>query len=150
MKTTTLIESPFANLGNIRRALEDAGAAVTVTADPERIGESDSVVLPGVGSFAPAARWLRDSGVASGMIQARDRGAAILGICVGHQLLFDSSEEGGSEAGLGFIHGRVRRFAGGLPVPQIGWNRVSLAPDPLFEGIGDGTSFYFVHSYHAT
>lgn len=148
--SVTLVESPFANLGNIRRALEAAGAAVSVTNDPERIAASDAVVLPGVGSFGPAARWLRDSGVAAGLTRARDGGASILGICVGHQLLFESSEEGEGESGLGFISGTVRRFSRGLPVPQIGWNTVRTREDRLFEGIADGTSFYFVHSYYAT
>lgn len=145
----TLIASPFANLGNIHRALRSAGGEVVVTVDPELIGESDCVVLPGVGSFAPAARWLRESGVASSLRAARDRGAHILGICAGHQLLFESSEEGGGEDGLGFIGGTVRRLETSLPVPQIGWNRVESQPDPLFAGIEPGTSFYFVHSYHA-
>lgn len=145
----TLIASPFANLGNIRRALQSADGEVVVTVDPESIEESDCVVLPGVGSFAPAARWMRESGVASALRAARDRGAHLLGICVGHQLLFESSEEGGGENGLGFIGGTVRRLETSLPVPQIGWNRVEVRPDPLFAGIEPGTSFYFVHSYHA-
>lgn len=144
-----LIASPFANLGNIHRALQAAGADVRVTAEPGEISESRAVVLPGVGSFAPAARWLRESGVASALRAARDRDAHILGICVGHQLLFDSSEEGDGERGLGFIEGKVTKFRAGLPVPQIGWNRIETQDDVLFEGVGNGTSFYFVHSYYA-
>ncbi len=144
-----LIASPFANLGNIHRALQAAGANVRVTAEPEAISGSRAVVLPGVGSFAPAARWLRESGVAAALRTARDRDAHILGICVGHQLLFDSSEEGEGECGLGFISGKVRKFRSGLPVPQIGWNRIQTETDHLFEGVGSGTSFYFVHSYYA-
>lgn len=146
----TLVESPFANLGNIRRALETAGATVCVTKDPGQIASSGALVLPGVGSFGPAARWLRSSGVAEAMTAARNSGASILGICVGHQLLFESSEEGGGEEGLGFITGTVRRFSQGLPVPQIGWNSVRTEDDPLFDGIAEGTAFYFVHSYYAT
>ncbi|MBW3672271.1 MAG: imidazole glycerol phosphate synthase subunit HisH [Acidobacteria bacterium] len=147
--SVTLVATPFSNLGNIQRALQSAGAEVIVSAEPEKIGQSRSVVLPGVGNFASAARWLRESGVASALHAARERDAHILGICVGHQLLFDSSEEGGGERGLGFIGGTVRRFGAGLSVPQIGWNRVETRRDALFEGIETGASFYFVHSYHA-
>lgn len=146
----TLIDSPFANLGSIRRSLEAAGAEVSLSSSPEEIAASRAVVLPGVGSFGPAARWIRESGIARGLTEARDRSASILGICLGHQLLFENSEEGGGESGLGFIRGTVRRFDRGLPVPQIGWNRVNLKPDWLFDGIEDQASFYFVHSYYAT
>lgn len=146
----TLVASPFANLGNIHRALLATGASVEVTAERSTIARSNAVVLPGVGNFAPAARWLRASGVGESLAETRDNGGSILGICVGHQLLFDGSEEGGGEEGLGFIRGTVRRFDGGLPVPQIGWNRVGWTDDPLFDAVPTESCFYFVHSYHAT
>jgi imidazole glycerol-phosphate synthase subunit HisH len=150
MPLVTLIESPFANLGNVARALEMAGARVSISALPEEIEACRAIVLPGGGSFAIAARWLRSSGIGKALSTARERGAWMLGICLGHQLLFERSDEGGEERGLGFLDGVVRRLETTLPVPQIGWNRVDFGSDPLFDGIASGTAFYFVHSYHAS
>jgi len=104
-------------------------------------------VLPGVGSFTAAMRWLLENHIDSAIREAVVGGASLLGICVGHQLLFDISYEMGTTRGLGLISGDVRKFEGRLPVPQIGWNRVS-ARGPLFEGVEDGV-FYFVNSYAA-
>lgn len=150
MHPVTLIESPFANLGNVARALEVAGATVSISRLPEEIEASRAIVLPGGGSFAVAARWLRSSGIGKALSTARERGAWMLGICLGYQLLFECSDEGGEERGLGFLGGVVRRLETTLPVPQIGWNRVDSGLDPLFDGIPSGTAFYFVHSYHAS
>jgi imidazole glycerol-phosphate synthase subunit HisH len=144
-----VIESPFANLGNVSRALEAAGGKVSISGVPGEIARSRTIVLPGGGSFAAAARWLRSSGIGDALSAARERGAWVLGICLGHQLLFESSDEGGGERGLGFLGGVVRRFETTLPVPQIGWNRVDFGADALFDGIPSGTAFYFVHSYYA-
>jgi imidazole glycerol-phosphate synthase subunit HisH len=147
--TTLLIDSPVANIANIRRALAAASADVTLSADPERIANAPRLVLPGVGSFAAAMRWLDGTGVADAVRSAVSRGALLLGVCVGHQVLFDDSEEDGQRRGLGILRGSVRRFSGALPVPQIGWNRVSptVGPSSLFAGIPSQTPFYFVNSY---
>jgi glutamine amidotransferase len=91
--------------------------------------------------------WLRETRIDAALRDAVANGASLLGICVGHQLLFDTSDEMGLTRGLGFVRGEVRRFEGSLPVPQIGWNRVS-ARGPLFEGV-DSEAFYFVNSYAA-
>lgn len=149
MSAVLLIDSPYANLANIRRALEAVGADVLCSADPERVAEAETIVLPGVGSFRAAMEWLGERTLDRALRGAVDRGARLLGVCVGHQLLFDASEEMGETAGLGLIPGRVVRFEGSLPVPQIGWNRVRSAGHPLFDGISSMTSFYFVHSFHA-
>jgi len=94
--------------------------------------------------------WLRETGVADALRDAVAGGASLLGICVGHQLLFEDSDEMEWTAGLGLCTGKVRRFENALvAVPQIGWNRVSVAGGALFEGIPDGTPFYFVNSYRA-
>src|SRR5205823_12070165 len=77
-------------------------------------------------------------------------GASLLGICVGHQALFDSSYEMGVTRGLGLVGGEVKKYEGALPVPQIGWNRVTTNGSPLFEGVAPKTSFYFVNSYAAS
>ena len=147
----TLIDSPYSNAANIARALRHVGAELTITRDAGEIAAADKLVLPGVGSFGAAITWLREHGIDTAIAEAVRRGAAILGICVGHQLLFDSSTESGSSRGLGLVEGEVVRFAGLLPVPQIGWNRVHVAPPSLslFAGIADGTAFYFVNSYAA-
>jgi imidazole glycerol-phosphate synthase subunit HisH len=143
--TTILIDSPVANVANIARALRVAGASLTMTKDPAEVASADKIVLPGVGSFAAAMAWLASTRIDVAMREAVARGASLLGICVGHQLLFDVSHEHGMTRGLGLIRGEVRKLEGALPVPQIGWNRV-FATSPL---IPDATPFYFVNSYAA-
>ncbi|HEV7487082.1 MAG TPA: imidazole glycerol phosphate synthase subunit HisH [Thermoanaerobaculia bacterium] len=144
---TTLIDSPVANVANIARALRTAGAELEVTSDPIAIANAEKLVLPGVGSFIAAMHWLTTNGIDDAIRDAVKRGTTLLGVCVGHQLLFDISHEMGSTRGLGLVNGEVRKFDGILPVPQIGWNRVA-ARGPLFEGVEDGI-FYFVNSYAA-
>jgi glutamine amidotransferase len=144
---TTLIDSPVANVANIARALRVTGADLDVTRDPAAIANANKVVLPGVGSFIAAMRWLTENNIDSAIRDAVNAGASLLGICVGHQLLFDSSNEMGATSGLGLIRGDVQQFDGSLPVPQIGWNRIA-ARGPLFESVENGV-FYFVNSYAA-
>jgi len=147
---TVLIDSPVANVANIARALRFVGAELEVTNDPAAIARAEQLVLPGVGSFAAAMEWLETSRVAPAIKDAVARGASLLGICVGHQLLFDASHEHGFTRGLALVRGEVRQFATTLPVPQIGWNRVAFDGSPLFASIDSGTPFYFVNSYAAT
>jgi glutamine amidotransferase len=144
---TTLIDSPVANVANISRALRVAGAELEVTRDTEIIANASKLVLPGVGSFIAAMRWLTENNIDAAIHQAVNRGAALLGICVGHQLLFESSHEMGTTPGLGLVRGEVRQYDGILPVPQIGWNHIA-ARGPLFDGVENGV-FYFVNSYAA-
>ncbi len=144
---TTLIDSPVANVANIARALRTARADLELTRDPAVIARAEKLVLPGVGSFIAAMQWLTQNKIDDAIHDAVKRGASLLGVCVGHQLLFDVSHEMVSTRGLGLIRGEVHKFDGVLPVPQIGWNRVA-ARGPLFEGIDDGV-FYFVNSYAA-
>ena len=142
-----LIDSPVANIANIARALRAAGATIDISRDASSIARASKIVLPGVGSFAAAMAWLRETRIDTALRDAVANGASLLGICVGHQLLFDSSYEMGITRGLGFVRGEVRKFEGALPVPQIGWNRVR-ARGPLFEGV-ESEAFYFVNSYAA-
>ena len=144
---TTLIDSPVANVANIARALRTAGAELEVTRDSIAIANAHKLVLPGVGSFVAAMRWLVDNGIDQSIHDAIKRSASLLGVCVGHQLLFDVSHEMGITPGLGLVRGDVQKYNGVLPVPQIGWNRVA-ASGPLFEGVENGV-FYFVNSYAA-
>jgi len=144
---TTLIDSPVANVANIARALRTAGAEIEITSDPIAIANAQKLVLPGVGSFIAAMQWLTETAINDAIRDAVKRGASLLGVCVGHQLLFDISHEMGTTPGLGLLTGEVHKFDGVLPVPQIGWNRVA-ARGPLFDGVENGV-FYFVNSYAA-
>ena len=148
--TVTLIDSPVANVANIARALRTVGAELHVTRDADAIRAARKIVLPGVGSFIAAMRWLQETRIDDALRDAVKSSAMLLGICVGHQALFESSSEMGNTRGLGILRGHIRMLDGPLPVPQIGWNRVDVTPSPLLAGIASGTPFYFVHSYAAT
>lgn len=143
----TVVESPVANLTSIGSALRAAGAEVDVTADPARIAAAERIVLPGVGAFPAAMTWLDSSGVADALRTAAADGAAILGVCLGMQLLFDRSSEERATQGLGLIEGEVVPLSKELPLPLVGWNRVRFNGDALFAGVTRDADFYFVHSY---
>src|SRR5262249_50063878 len=142
----------LSNLWSARRALESLGQEVVLAAGPGPLASADVVVLPGVGAFAEASRRLAGTGIGSAVREAARRGAGVIGICLGMQLLFDSSEEGGDAPGLGLLPGRVTRLhSGGARIPHVGWNRVepTEAGAHLF-GNGVTTPYlYFVHSYVA-
>ena len=143
--SVTLIDSPVANVANIARALREVGADLHITRDADDVARAEKIVLPGVGSFIAAMRWLEETKIAEAL---RRTTASLLGICVGHQLLFDLSYEMGTTRGLGRLRGTIDKIDGALSVPQIGWNRVTCR-GPLFDGIASGTAFYFVNSYAA-
>lgn len=130
-------------------ALRRLGAAVAVTADPAVIGKAQGVILPGVGAFAKAMAALKASGVIPALLGAVERGVPLLGICLGMQMLLDSSEEGPGVAGLGLIPGQVRQLqAPGLKIPHMGWNTIQPKKEhPLLAGLPDKPYVYFVHSY---
>src|SRR5438874_4518465 len=141
----TLIDSPVANVANIARALRAVGADLRVTRDARSIANARKLVLPGVGSFIAAMNWLVENRIDTAIRDAVNGGASLLGICVGHQLLFDLSHEMGTTRGLGLVRGEIVKYDGVLPVPQIGWNRVTSTG----RIVGDGV-YYFVNSYAAT
>ena len=143
-----LVDSGGANIGSVLYALERLGARARLSADPDEIVTAERVILPGVGAAGPAMALLRERGLIEVI---RGLKQPLLGICLGMQLLFESSDEGDVEC-LGLIPGRVRalRAAPGIRVPHMGWNAVEvLAEHPVLSGIPSGTYFYFVHSYHA-
>ncbi len=131
------------NLHSIRRALEAQGADVVVRADPVSLPFADVLVLPGVANFSRAAMGLAP--VAEELRRRMDAGMPTLGVCAGMQLLFEASEEGPG-LGVGYFRGKVRRLTGAR-VPHMGWDPVWFQPSPLFEGIPQGSEFYFAHSY---
>jgi imidazole glycerol phosphate synthase glutamine amidotransferase subunit len=135
------------NLVSIEQALMASGACVQVARTGADLEAADLLVVPGVGAAAPAMERLGASGLVEPILAwiAEDR--PYLGICLGLQLLFDSSDEDGV-ATLGVIGGRTTRLAAAPTLPHIGWNQVDLAHrHPAFDGIADGADFYFVHSY---
>ena len=142
----------LSNLWSARRALETLGHEVVLAAEPDPVSSASMIVLPGVGAFAEASRRLAKSGIGDAVREAARRGAAVLGICLGMQLLFESSEEGGDARGLGLLAGRVTRLRGSAPVPHVGWNRVlPTRPGAFLFGNGGAPErwLYFVHSYVA-
>lgn len=145
-----VIDAGVGNLGNLARAVERVGGQAEIAADPGRIAAARCLLLPGVGAFAPPREALRGA-AEEALREALARGAWLLGICVGYQILFEEGEEFGITDGLGLLPGRVTRLPETVPLPHIGWNRLhGLAPHPLLAGLaadGGGRYVYFVHSY---
>lgn len=150
MSRLAVIDAGVGNLGNLVRALRHVGADPELTVDPAVVASSKTIVLPGVGAFKPPRERLRGA-MEVALRSALDDGAYLLGICVGYQLLFESSTEFGATDGLGLLPGRIDKLPGDVALPQIGWNRlVHRADHPLLAGIpgGEGEGlFYFVHSF---
>lgn len=146
-----IIDYGMGNLRSVQKGFEKVGYEAIVTDDPKRVAAASKVVLPGVGAFEDAITELRNRGMIEPVLQAIDSGRPFLGICLGLQLLFETSYENGRHEGLGVVRGEVVRFE--LPpeysVPHMGWNQVAIRRrPPILEGIPDGTFFYFVHSYY--
>lgn len=142
----TIIDSGGANLASLQIAFARLGAEAVISSDAATIERASRVVLPGVGSARDAMTRLRTAGLDSVLRRLRQ---PILGVCLGMQLLFESSEEGSATC-LGILPGAVRRMPATpeLPVPHMGWNTLdTVQPDPLLTDIPPGAYFYFVHSY---
>jgi imidazole glycerol-phosphate synthase subunit HisH len=136
------------NLGSVERLFRRVGVPAVVTQEPRVIDEADAVVFPGDGAFHDSMASLAELGLMQPVRRALDGRRPFLGICIGYQLLFSTSEEFGEGRGLDVIPGVVRRFPADLDVPHMGWNRVWHGGAlRLFDGIEDGARFYFVHSY---
>ncbi|MCO6047691.1 imidazole glycerol phosphate synthase subunit HisH [Aeoliella sp. ICT_H6.2] len=146
-----IINYEMGNLRSVQKALEKVGHQAEVTDEPQAIAAADKLILPGVGAFADAIAALRERKLIEPIRQAVADGTPTLGICLGMQLLFETSYEDGKHQGLGILPGEVVRFE--VPheykVPHMGWNQITKQKDsPLFEGIDQGAYFYFVHSYY--
>jgi glutamine amidotransferase len=148
--TVALVDYGAGNLRSVENALREVGAEVVVTRDPDVVGRADRVVVPGQGSMPECAAAMQRSGVADALRAAIDRGAPVLGICVGLQLLFEDGEEAGGAKGLGLLPGTIRKLPPTVKLPHIGWSPVRAAAPlgPLFAPL-DGQHVYFAHSYAA-
>jgi glutamine amidotransferase len=136
-----------ANMVSIGQALVTAGARVIVAADAAALEGVAAIVVPGVGAAAPAMAHLRERGLVEPLRDWVREDRPCLGICLGYQLLFERSAEGDAQT-LGLLAGRTVGLEDAPTLPHIGWNTVELArPHPLFDGIADGSHFYFVHSF---
>ena len=143
-----IVDYGVGNLRSVERALAHVGAEPVITADLDLLGEADGLVLPGVGAFGAAIARLSEHGLAEHVASLAKSGKPVLGVCLGYQLLFDESLEGGRHAGLGLLPGRVVPVRGTHHVPVIGWSRVrQTAAAPVWDGVEDGAYFYFVHSF---
>ena len=141
-----IIDYRMGNLYSIRNAFQKVGADAKIVSKPEELKDADAIVIPGVGSFDEGVRNLKPFiGTVKDAIKS---GTPFMGICLGMQVLFDSSEEG-KEKGFGIIPGKVVRLPKSVIVPQIGWNELKIRKQNcLLKGLSDGDFFYFVHSYH--
>lgn len=149
MARVAIIDYGVGNLRSVEKAFQAAGCAALLSGDERVLREAERLVLPGVGAFGACMRALQERGLDRLVKERVEQGVPLLGVCVGMQMLFESSEEFGPVAGLGLLRGHVRRFAEDLRVPQVGWNQVhQRAPHPLFDCIEDDAFFYFVHSYY--
>jgi glutamine amidotransferase len=144
-----ILDYGMGNLRSVEKALEHVGATATIASDPATVRAADGVILPGVGAFPKAMERVSELGLDELIAERRDAGVPILGICLGLQLLFDSTTELGGAAGIGLLPGPVSELdADGLKVPHIGWSPVRWEKDSrLVEGIESETPFYFVHSF---
>jgi len=144
-----VLDYGMGNLRSVEKALERAGAEVQVTRDADRIRAAAGLVLPGVGAFPKAMESVRELGFDELMRAHVDAGKPVLGICLGMQLLFESSSELGGAEGLGLLEGDVAQLdAPGLKVPHIGWNEVAWTNGtPVAEGLSNPAAFYHVHSF---
>ncbi|GIV10648.1 MAG: imidazole glycerol phosphate synthase subunit HisH [Fimbriimonadales bacterium] len=149
-----IVNYGMGNLRSVEKALQFLGAETHITRDPADLAVAQAVVLPGVGAFGAAMQRLSESGLASALRLTIEAGKPFLGICLGLQLLFESSSESPGAQGLGVLKGRVVGFAETpnfpMRVPHIGWSRLRLTQpnSPLWQNIPDGAYVYFVHSYY--
>jgi glutamine amidotransferase len=146
-----VLDYGIGNLRSAQKALQRCGADARLTVDHGLIAEADAVVLPGVGAFGACMAALREADLEDSVEEAVDSGRPFLGICVGMQMLFESSEEDDSAVGLGVIPGIIRWLGSELPRPQMQWNLLTLnmPDDQMFAGLSPEAWVYFVHSLHA-
>ena len=149
-----IVDYNMGNLASVKNAFKLLGVEAQVASDPDKFHTYEKLILPGVGAFGDAMEHLKERSMDEAVRAYAKDGAPILGICLGMQLLFESSQEFGHSEGLGLIKGHVQafepaRFNHPLKVPHMGWNRMFTTEHPLFEKLDDEHYLYFVHSFHA-
>ncbi len=144
-----IIDYGMGNLRSVEKALEALGASASILSSPGPLEDYSAVILPGVGAFGDAMRNLTEQKWDKSIRKAAEGGKPLLGICLGLQLLFTRSEEGGSHRGLGLLPGQVVKLPSTVRVPHMGWNRIRFPKtSALFRGVSEGAYVYFVHSYY--
>lgn len=146
-----LIDYDAGNLRSVEKALEALGETPVITRDKDELLKADKVILPGVGSFGDAMGKLEQYGLVDVIHEIVRKGTPLLGICLGLQLLFESSEESPGVKGLSILPGKILRLPDqpGYKIPHMGWNSLDIREGTrLFAGIGQGSYVYFVHSYY--
>ena len=146
-----IVDYGMGNIRSILNALNEVGARGELINDPEEIAGRSKIILPGVGAFGEAMGNLRKNGIDVALREAHRSGALVLGICLGMQLMFTTSSEGGAHEGLNWIKGNVQRFPDdeNLRVPHMGWNTLTFTRrHELIQGVDSGLDVYFLHSYH--
>ena len=146
-----IIDYDAGNIKSVEKALQYLGEETVITRDAETILNADGVILPGVGAFGDAMEKLNSYGLVSVIRECVERRIPFLGVCLGLQLMFESSEESPGVEGLSLLKGKIVRIPadGGLKVPHIGWNSLKFPnAGKLFKGLAEDTYVYFVHSYY--
>jgi glutamine amidotransferase len=147
----TIIDYNAGNIRSVQRACAEVGVPASVTSDPAAVARAEKIIFPGVGAAPSAMAYLEKTGLDKAIKSAFNTGVPILGICIGAQIVLDSSEEGPQKC-LGLVPGKTVRFRlkdRRLKIPHMGWNEVTVTQShPLLEGIQPGDEFYFVHSYY--
>ena len=143
-----VLDYGIGNLRSAEKALQRVGGDAALTADTKAIEKADAVVLPGVGHFGRCMRALRASGLEGPAWAAVRSGKPFIGICIGMQMLYESSDEDPSTSGMGVLSGKVRLLPDGVKRPQMQWNQLNIEGDsPMFDGLDTPLWMYFVHSY---
>ncbi len=146
----TIVDYGAGNLRSVQNTLDEIGAPYIVTDEPDPVDRAGKIVLPGVGHFGQMMQALDVLNLREPLINKIRSGTPFLGICVGLQCLFESSEESPTAHGLGILPGQIKRFTGSIRVPHMGWNSLSkIKNSRLLNGIEDQTFTYFAHSYYA-
>jgi imidazole glycerol-phosphate synthase subunit HisH len=148
-----IVDYGMANLRSVQKAFEQVGHGAQIISKPEEVERAEKIVLPGVGAFADAVRWLREKELAGPILRHIEKGKPFLGICLGLQMLFDVGYEDGEHRGLGLFKGKCVRFdvdaIMSLKVPHMGWNQIQVRKaSPLVKELPEGANVYFVHGYH--
>jgi len=150
-----IVDYNMGNLASVQNAFAKLGKETVVESNPAKFKEYDKLILPGVGAFGDAMQHLRERNMIEPLKEFAASEKPMIGICLGMQLLFESSNEFGQNEGLGLIKGHVKafdesKFSEPLKVPHMGWNRMFTKEHPLFVGLDDEHYLYFVHTYHVT